>query len=92
MDKRRAGSWSVVAVLTAMLGAAIVFAYTGLTVHGDLTMPVSADIALALGVLFSLLFGIGLMALVFYSSRAGYDDPPQIESEHPDDQRPAARP
>jgi hypothetical protein len=26
------------------------------------------------GVLFSLLVGGGLMALVFYSSRAGYDD------------------
>ncbi len=84
MDKRRAGTWSVVAVLIAILAAAIGFAYKGLTVHGDFTMPVTGDIALGLGVLFSLLFGIGLMALVFYSSRAGYDNPPQIDSEHPE--------
>jgi hypothetical protein len=31
---------------------------------------------MALGIFFSLVIGIGLMALVFYSSRAGYDEPP----------------
>ena len=31
--------------------------------------------ALILGLVFSLGLGGGLMALVFYSSRAGYDDP-----------------
>ena len=35
-------------------------------------------IAMALGTFFALLIGIGLMALVFYSSRAGYDEPPQL--------------
>jgi hypothetical protein len=34
----------------------------------------------------ALLVGVGLMALLFYSSRAGYDNPPTIESDHPDDQ------
>ena len=86
MGKRSIGTWSVVAVLMAILAAAVVFAYQGLTVHGDMTLPASVDIALGLGVFFSLLFGVGLMALMFYSSRAGYDNPPQIESEHPDDQ------
>jgi hypothetical protein len=86
MDKRTVGTWSVVAVLMAILAAAVGFAYEGLTVHSDLTLPASVDIALALGAFFSLLFGIGLMALMFYSSRAGYDNPPQIEKEHPDDQ------
>jgi hypothetical protein len=86
MDKRTVGTWSVVAVLLAILAAAVVFAYEGLTVHSDLTLPASWDIALWLGVFFSLLFGVGLMTLMFYSSRAGYDNPPQIESEHPDDQ------
>jgi hypothetical protein len=33
-------------------------------------------IAMALGIFFSLVIGIGLMTLVFYSSRAGYDEPP----------------
>lgn len=32
--------------------------------------------AMALGILFSLALGIGLMGLMFYSSRHGYDDPP----------------
>jgi hypothetical protein len=72
----------------AILAGAIAFAYKGLTVHSDLTMPVTGDIALGLGVLFSLLLGIGLMALLFYSSRAGYDDAPQ-ESEHPRNHPPA---
>ena len=90
MGKRSIGTWSVVAVLMAILAAAVVFAYQGLTVHGDMTLPASVDIALGLGVFFSLLFGVGLMALMFYSSRAGYDNPPQIESEHPDDQSQAS--
>jgi hypothetical protein len=35
---------------------------------------------MAIGIVFSLVVGVGLMALVFYSSRAGYDEPPrQIE-------------
>jgi len=29
---------------------------------------------MALGIFFSLVVGVGLMALVFYSSRAGYDE------------------
>jgi hypothetical protein len=33
---------------------------------------------MALGVVFSLVVGIGLMALVFYSSRHGYDGPPSL--------------
>jgi hypothetical protein len=38
---------------------------------------------MALGVVFSLVVGIGLMALVFYSSRHGYDTPPDLRM--PDD-------
>jgi hypothetical protein len=33
---------------------------------------------MALGVVFSLVVGIGLMALVFYSSRSGYDEPAKL--------------
>jgi hypothetical protein len=39
---------------------------------GDI--PVSGYIAMAGGIFFSLLVGCGLMALVFYSNRHGYDD------------------
>ena len=53
MDKRLIGTWAVVAVLMAILAAAVVFAYKGLTVDSDITLPASVDIALGLGVFFS---------------------------------------
>jgi hypothetical protein len=37
-------------------------------------MSVHGWIALGLGVFFSVLIGCGLMALMFYSSRRGYDE------------------
>jgi hypothetical protein len=37
-------------------------------------MPAYGYLAMAGGVFFSLLIGGGLMALVFYSNRKGYDD------------------
>ena len=39
------------------------------------SVPASGYVALVLGVVFSLVVGVGLMALVFYSSRKGYDEP-----------------
>lgn len=41
---------------------------------GDATVSGHGTVAMVLGVLFSLVVGVGLMALVFYSSRRGYDD------------------
>ena len=35
----------------------------------------SMVLAMVFGVIFSLVVGIGLMALLFYSSRKGYDEP-----------------
>jgi len=40
-------------------------------------MPTSGWVALVLGVVFSIIVGCGLMFLVFYSSRRGYDEGPQ---------------
>jgi uncharacterized membrane protein len=37
-------------------------------------MPASGYIAMWLGIIFSLVIGCGLMALMFFSSRRGYDD------------------
>ena len=37
-------------------------------------MPTTGYVAMTLGVVFSLLVGFALMALLFYSSRHGYDD------------------
>jgi hypothetical protein len=40
----------------------------------DVSMDRSGIIALGLGTFFSLVIGCGLMALMFFSSRRGYDD------------------
>jgi len=48
---------------------------------GQVEMGVHGLIALILGALFSLALGGGLMALVFYSHRRGYDD----RQNRPDD-------
>jgi hypothetical protein len=37
-------------------------------------MPIDGYIAMTLGVVFSLVVGFGLMTLLFYSSRHGYDE------------------
>ena len=44
-------------------------------------------IAMFLGVFFSCLVGFGLMALMFYSSRKGYDEAPSFTREDDDDPR-----
>ena len=33
------------------------------------------------GIIFSLVVGVGLMALVFYSNRRGHDEPPQFKRD-----------
>ncbi|WP_315755395.1 MULTISPECIES: hypothetical protein [unclassified Bradyrhizobium] len=80
----RAGPITIIVALLLILAAAIVFAYQGLTLPGD-PMPREGWIALTLGVVFPLIVGIGLMVLLFYSSRKGYDEPSQFRADdHPD--------
>jgi hypothetical protein len=45
---------------------------------GDLARSSFGYAAMAGGTLLSLAFGIGLMALLFCSSRSGYDEPARI--------------
>ena len=60
--------------LLAMLAASLYFAFgLGKDIEAP-DMPVELYVAMALGVVFSIVIGAGLMALVFYSSRRGYDD------------------
>jgi hypothetical protein len=84
MDKHKLAAWSPIAVLLVILAAALVFAYRGLTFDSEFHMPGVGYVALGFGMFFSLIVGIGLMALVFYSSRAGYDDAAQSEPEDSD--------
>jgi hypothetical protein len=62
----------------AVLAAVGYFAYAGLTVPGA-DMPAEGYVALIIGIVFSLAVGVGLMALLFYSSRRGYDEPPRYK-------------
>lgn len=76
------GTWTVLIALMLLLAGSGVVGYIGWTIS-DTDVPTSGYVAMALGVIFSLVVGIGLMALVFYSSRAGYDEP-AVLIEEPD--------
>jgi hypothetical protein len=60
--------------LFALLALAIWFLVSAWVHFGGDGIPLYGYVAIAGGVLFSLLVGGGLMALVFYSSRHGYDE------------------
>jgi hypothetical protein len=63
-----------VLTLLAILAASLWYAYGLWTAVDAPDMPAGLYVAMALGVLFSVVIGSGLMALVFYSSRRGYDE------------------
>src|SRR5689334_23187317 len=71
-----AAAWMIILVLLLLLVATDFVAYLGWTLADGVEVSTAAYVAMALGVLFSLIVGCGLMALVFYSSRSGYDEPP----------------
>ena len=64
--------------LLGMLAAVGYFVYSAMAVEGE-PIPTEGYVALALGAGFSVLVGIGLMVLLFFSSRRGYDDPPHFK-------------
>jgi hypothetical protein len=69
------GKIALIVPLLAILTAAGWYAASAwISVSGP-PMPVTGYIAMTLGVLFSLIVGCGLMALLFYSNRHGYDEP-----------------
>ena len=65
---------SLVIALFALLALSVWFAAYAWTHIGGDPIPAYGYVAIAGGVVFSLVVGGGLMALVFYSSRHGYDD------------------
>ena len=64
----------IIIALFALLALALWFAGTAWQRLGGAPIPLYGWIAIVGGVFFSLLIGGGLMGLVFYSSRHGYDD------------------
>jgi hypothetical protein len=73
-------AWIAIGALMLVLTVAIggVYYYSG---TDELASGVSGPgyLAMAFGVLFTIVVGAGLMGLIFYSSRRGYDDPPAVD-------------
>ena len=72
------GSWAILIVLLLLLAATVATIYVGWRLASGTDVPASGYAAMALGVIVSLGVGFGLMALIFYSSRKGYDEPPVL--------------
>ncbi|WFU42335.1 hypothetical protein QA640_07665 [Bradyrhizobium sp. CB82] len=83
------GAWLIVVVLITLLVGTVFVSYLGWTSAAGTDVPASGYIALVIGVICSLAVGFGLMALVFYSSRAGYDEPARLvpKDDAPSDER-----
>lgn len=69
------------AVLLGLLALASVLGYWFWTELDDVEISFHGWIALTLGAVLTVLVGAGLMALVFFSHRRGYDD----RANRPDD-------
>lgn len=66
---------TVIVVLTALLALAIFIAHRTWVALEGTAISTGGMIALGVGVLVTVALGVGLMFLVFYSSRRGYDEP-----------------
>ena len=66
------GAIAIIVALDLILVAAIIFAVKGWNMT-DAQVSRNGMIALTLGIVMSMLMGMVLMGLVFYSNRNGYD-------------------
>jgi hypothetical protein len=71
----------VAAPLLGLLAAAVWYAARAWFSVGGPPIPTTGYVAMALGIFFSITVGCGLMALLFYSSRHGYDEPYRPEDD-----------
>lgn len=81
------GNLAAMSALLVMLIFAVIWASMAWTAGASTPMSGHGWAALTLGVVFSLVIGCGLMALMFYSARSGHDDVanPDVR-RHDDDQ------
>jgi hypothetical protein len=61
--------------LLIFLAVTVWYVVAGWNTHSEVAISGHGYTAMALGIAFSLIVGVGLMSLVFYSSRKGYDEP-----------------
>jgi heme/copper-type cytochrome/quinol oxidase subunit 2 len=80
MQRRHIATIALALALFGLLALALRFMVSAWTLT-DARMSGHGWTALVLGVVFSVIIGCGLMALMFFSSRRGYDEPPKFESE-----------
>jgi hypothetical protein len=73
-ERSLTGTSLVVIALIGILAGSVWFAAQGWTGIDGPGMPVAGYVAMGAGILLSLVVGVGLMALLFYSRRHGYDD------------------
>ncbi len=83
------GTIALLVALFAVLAGAGWYASRAFTSVEGPPMPTIGYLAMALGAVLSLAVGCGLMALLFYSARHGYDEPFQPhedrDRDRPDD-------
>jgi dipeptide/tripeptide permease len=70
----RAFNWIAVSIAAAVVLIIAIVIATMWAGIGESEISLAGWLAMGLGVLLTLALGIGLMALVFISSRRGYDD------------------
>jgi hypothetical protein len=71
----RKSTWIAVAAAVAVVIGLIMLMTSVWSGLGDSGISAAGWVALMLGIVVTLALGIGLMALVFISSRRGFDDP-----------------
>jgi hypothetical protein len=78
------GSLAILLMLLVLLAGTLFVSYLGWTSAAGTNVPSYGYSALAFGIIFSLVVGYGLMTLVFYSSRQGYDEPARLVKDDDD--------
>ena len=74
-------STKAIVTLVVCIGLGIAGIYYATTINSDIPLSGSGSAALIIGVVFTLILGVGLMALIFFSSRNGFDEPPGVQSD-----------